>query len=172
MKEPTKPAAPRPGEVGLGFDPAAQSDAALAFIGRIRSPWRRGDCPKNLREARERGGDFRVDLDPGYRQALRGLEPGAAVVILYWMDGARRDLAIQAPAHRSEPTGTFALRSPARPNPIALAVVRLVAVDHEAGVLVLDAIDAFDGTAVLDIKPWLPGVDVPPPAPPRDGAGD
>lgn len=170
MKEPVTPAGPRPGELGLGFDPAAQPDAGLAFIGRIRSPWRRGDCPKNLREARERGGDFRVELDPAYRPALQGLAPGAAVVLLYWMEGARRDLAVQAPAHRPEPAGTFALRSPARPNPIALAVVRLVDLDAEAGVLVLDAIDAFDGTAVLDIKPWLPGVDVPPPAPPRDAA--
>jgi tRNA (Thr-GGU) A37 N-methylase len=41
-------------------------------------------------------------------------------------------------------------------------VVRLLAIDHEAGRLTLDALDAFDGTPLLDIKPWLPTVDVPP----------
>lgn len=82
------------------------------------------------------------------------------MIVLYWMAGAPRDLAVQAPAHRDAPVGTFALRSPARPNPVALAVVRLLAIDIEAGWLELDAIDAFDGTPVLDFKPWLPSVDI------------
>jgi tRNA (Thr-GGU) A37 N-methylase len=81
--------------------------------------------------------------------------PGDPVVQLYWMHTARRDLIVQTRVHRSGPTGTFALRSPARPNPIALAVVRLLAVDAEAGLPGIDAIDAFDGTPLRDIKPWL-----------------
>jgi tRNA (Thr-GGU) A37 N-methylase len=78
------------------------------------------------------------------------------------MHAARRDLIVQSPAHRDGPTGTFALRSPARPNPIALADVRLLAIEAEGGHLTVDAIDAFDGTPVLDVKPWLASVDVPP----------
>jgi tRNA (Thr-GGU) A37 N-methylase len=78
------------------------------------------------------------------------------------MDAARRDLIVQSPAHRDGPTGTFALRSPARPNPIALAVTRLLAIQADSGTLTIDAIDAFDGTPVLDIKPWLASVDIPP----------
>lgn len=150
----------RDGEERLGLDPAQADDARLAFVGRIVSPWRRGDCPKNLREARARGGRFGIRVDAFYRAALRGLEQGDGVIVLYWMAGAPRDLAVQAPAHRDAPVGTFALRSPARPNPVALAVVRLLAIDVEAGWLELDAIDAFDGTPVLDIKPWLPSVDI------------
>lgn len=153
---------PRPGEVTLPFDPAGSTQAGLAFIGRIESPWGRGNCPKNLREARERGGRFAVRIDAAYRPGLAGLAAGDAVILLYWAAGARRDLIVQSPAHRPGPAGTFALRSPARPNPIAVAVVRLLAIDQDAGLLTLDAIDAFDGTPVLDLKPWLPGVDIPP----------
>ena len=156
------PDTPRPGEVARPWTPADRADATLTFIGRLRSPWRKGDCPRNLRQARDRGGEFSAEIDPEWRPALAGLAEGDAVIVLYWMDGARRDLLVQAPAHRPDPAGTFALRSPARPNPIALAVTRIVAIDASAGVLTLDAIDAFDGTPILDIKPWLPGVDIPP----------
>ena len=79
-----------------------------------------------------------------------------------WLGSARRDLIQQHPSHRAGPTGTFALRSSIRPNPIGLAVVRLLALDAEAGRLTLDAIDMFDATPVLDIKPFLPSVDIPP----------
>lgn len=84
------------------------------------------------------------------------------LMVLYWTGLARRDLILQSPAHRDGPTGVFALRSPARPNPVALGVVRLLALDQAAGMLEFDALDAFDGTPLLDIKPWLPSVDVPP----------
>lgn len=153
----------RPGEVSLSFDPARiADDAQLRFIGRLRSPWARGNCPKNLREAREVGGEFRAEIDPPFRPGLQGLVPGMPVILLYWTGLARRDMIVLHPAHREAPTGVFALRSPSRPNPIAVAVVRLLAVDRAAGVLEVDALDAFDGTPLLDVKPWLPSVDVPP----------
>ena len=86
------------------------------------------------------------------------------MILLYWTGAARRDVIVQNPAHRDGPTGVFALRSPARPNPVALAVVRLLAIDLKEGLLTLDAADAFDGTPLLDVKPWLPTVDIPPDA--------
>ena len=154
----------RPGEVALSFDPARiAADAQLRFIGRLRSPWSQGNCPKNLREARETGGTFQAEIDLPFRPGLLGLEPGQAVILLYWTGRARRDMIVLNPPHRDGPTGVFALRAPARPNPIALGVVRLLAIDGTAGLLTFDALDAFDGTPLLDIKPWLPSVDVPPP---------
>jgi tRNA (Thr-GGU) A37 N-methylase len=152
----------RPGEVALPFDPATAGDAALHVIGRLHTPWSRGTCPKNLTEARARGGDFRASVDAPFRPGLAGLTVGQPLILLYWTGDARRDLIVQTPAHRDGATGVFALRSPARPNPVALAVVRLLALDPGAGILRVDALDAFDGTALLDIKPWLPGVDIPP----------
>lgn len=153
----------RPGEVALSFDPARiADDAHLRFIGRLRSPWSRGNCPKNLREAREAGGSFRAEIDLPFRPGLLGLAPGMPLILLYWTGLARRDMIVLNPPHREGPTGVFALRAPSRPNPVAVAVVRLLGVDQPAGTLEFDALDAFDGTPLLDIKPWLPTVDVPP----------
>lgn len=152
----------RDGEIALLFDPADRTVAGVTFIGHLETPWRAGDCPKNLREARERGGSFAAVLDAPYRPGLLGLKAGDAVVLLYWMTQAQRDLIVQAPRHASEPRGTFALRSPARPNPVAMAVVRLLALDADTGRLSVDALDAFDGTPLVDVKPWLPTVDMPP----------
>ncbi len=149
----------KPGELLL--EGVMASDATVAFIGCIRSDWRAGDCPTNLRIARARGGGgARLEIDAPFRPALEGLEPGAGLVVLYWLDRARRDLLRQHPRHRDAPIGTFALRSPVRPNPVAMAVVRCTALDAGRGVVGLDAIDALDGTPVLDIKPWLASVDV------------
>jgi len=154
----------RPGEIALARDPAAAAaDASLVFIGRIRSPWTdRDSCPKSLREARERGGEASLLIDEPWRAGLAGLTPGMPLVVLYWMHAARRDLIVQAPRHKASTAGVFSLRSPVRPNPIALAVVRCLALDQTSGQIAIDAIDAIDGTPVLDVKPWLASIDVPP----------
>ncbi|MEZ5755930.1 MAG: TrmO family methyltransferase [Paracoccaceae bacterium] len=152
----------RAGEVALPFDPGQAGDAAIAFIGHLETPWRKGDCPKNLTEARARGGRFAVHLDPAYRAGLEGLAEGMAIILIYWMAAARRDLIRQHPPHRAEGAGSFALRSPARPNPLGFGVVRVLAVEPAAGIVAIDACDAYDGTPLVDIKPWLAQVDIPP----------
>src|SRR5258708_32035710 len=111
----------RDGEVAVrlpeGFD------ASLYFIGRIRTPWvRREDCPKNGREAEA---ICTIELDSRWLQGLRGLETSSHVVVLYWMDKARRDLVLQAPRHYGERRGTPALRPPGRPPPIGLRGARV-----------------------------------------------
>ncbi len=159
----------RPGEERLACDPAKMTpDAGVVFIGQVRTPWRsRAECPRNLRQARERAAGmtaarFALEIDAPYRAGLKGLEAGNTVIALYWMHEARRDLAVQAPRHAGELRGTFALRSPVRPNPIALAVVRVLKVKPGSGVIEIDAIDCLDGTPLVDIKPWLESIDVPP----------
>ena len=149
----------RPGEVALSFDPAARAEARVAVIGRVRTPWGPGDCPRNLRTARERGGGARVVLEPAYRAGCAGLEPGRWVMLLTFMDGARRDLVVQAPRHVDGPRGVFALRSPVRPNPVALACVRIEAMRPDG--FDVDAMDCFDGTPLLDVKPWVAALDAP-----------
>jgi tRNA-Thr(GGU) m(6)t(6)A37 methyltransferase TsaA len=154
---------PRPGEIRLPFDPAAApGDAHVLFIGHIRSPWAtRSECPRNLRLAREAGKPARVELDPAFRPGLAGLEAGMHIILLYWMNEARRDLIVQRPRHSETASGTFALRSPVRPNPIALALVRILRLDAAAGIIEIDAIDCIDGTPLLDIKPWIATIDAP-----------
>jgi tRNA-Thr(GGU) m(6)t(6)A37 methyltransferase TsaA len=154
--------APRAGEVALDFDPGSRADASLCFIGHIRSPWAKGTAPKNLRAARETGEAARIELLPGFVPGLAGLGVGQAIQVLYWVDRGQRDLIVQSPRHTDGPRGVFALRSPVRPNPIALGTVLVTSLDTEAGIIGIDATDAFDGTPVLDIKPWISTVDVPP----------
>ena len=149
----------RPGEIALSFRPGAEPDAGLAFIGHIRSPWAKGDCPKNVAAARALGQPARVELVPEYAPGLLGLAAGDAIKLLYWVDRGERDLIVQTPA-AAKPRGVFSLRSPVRPNPIGLACVVIERI--EGAVLHIDAIDAWDGTPVLDIKPFLPRVDTPP----------
>lgn len=158
--------ASRPGEVMLPADPAAvKGDAHLVFIGRIRSPWTKdAPPPKNPNEARERGGCARLEIDAPFRPALQGLETYSHVVVLAWLHAARRDALVIHPPHASAPRGVFALRSPVRPNPIGLTVARLLRVDQDAGIVEIDAIDFLDGTPLIDVKPYRPGIDAVPDA--------
>jgi len=151
----------REGERQLEADPATMpADAHVVFIGRIASPWmRREDCPKNMRAARESGRPATLTVDAPYRAGLAGLEGVSHVAILTWLHHAPRDLIVQKPRHATEPKGVFALRSPVRPNPVGLHIVRLTGLDIQAGRLDLEAIDAMDGTPVIDIKPYFASVD-------------
>lgn len=156
----------REGEHPLAQDPAAMpGDGHVVFIGRIRSPWTtREDCPKNMRAAREQGGGATVEIEDAYRPGLQGLGRASHVVVLTWLQHAPRNLIIQKPRHTSDAKGVFGLRSPARPNPVGLHIARLLKLDIETGTLTLDAIDALDGTPVIDLKPYIPSVDAYPDA--------
>jgi tRNA-Thr(GGU) m(6)t(6)A37 methyltransferase TsaA len=138
----------------------AETDAGLYFIGRIRTPWKeRKDCPKN---ARESDAVCTVELDPRFRDGLKDVETCSHLVLLYWMDRAPRNLVLQVPGHYGVQHGTFALRSPARPNPIAMSVVRLLKV--EGGTLSVVGLDCLDGTPLIDIKPYFASTDAVPEA--------
>jgi tRNA-Thr(GGU) m(6)t(6)A37 methyltransferase TsaA len=156
------PAAPasdiRDGEVAIAL-PAA-FDAGLYFIGRIRTPWtRRSECPRN---ARESDAVCTIEVDERFAPALRGIETCSHIVVLYWMDQARRDLVLQAPRHYASQRGTFALRSPVRPNPIAMSVAQLLSVEGRR--LAVRGLDCLDGTPLLDLKPYFSSTDAIPEA--------
>jgi tRNA-Thr(GGU) m(6)t(6)A37 methyltransferase TsaA len=139
--------ATRPGEVEGGMPDRA--DASITFIGRIRTPFlHRADCPHR---GRPDGPVCTIEVDAPWRPALLGLMEGARIEVLYWMHLARRDLLVQSPKGRAGPLGTFALRSPNRPNPIASSEVDVVAV--AADTLSVRGLDCVDGTPLLDIKP-------------------
>jgi tRNA (Thr-GGU) A37 N-methylase len=78
---------------------------------------------------------------------------------LTWLHHSPRNLIVQKPRHAPEAKGVFALRSPARPNPVGLHTAGIVRIDRSAGTIELDAIDVLDDTPVLDIKPYFPSVD-------------
>lgn len=143
----------RPGEVAATLPETF--DAGLHFIGRLRTPWtERADCPKNGLQTQE---VCTVEVDPAYAAGLSHVTGCTHLILLYWMDRATRGLLVQQPRHADGPRGTFSLRSPARPNPIALSVVELLG--RDGGSLRVRGLDCLDGTPLLDIKPYHASTD-------------
>ncbi len=137
----------RDGERSVAWPEA--EDAGLVYIGRIRTPWTsRADCP---RQGREDGPVCRVEVFAPWAEALAGVQDQARLELLYWLHLSRRDLVLQSPRNDGMTRGTFAIRSPVRPNPIGTSVVTLVGV--EGPVLLVRGLDCLDGTPLLDIKP-------------------
>ena len=134
----------------VAVDPPAAADAALTFIGRIRTPWTsRSDCPH--RGDIEAGPECRIEIDPRWTAALEGIGKHENLQVLYWMHLSRRDAVRQNPAFADHSIGTFAIRSPLRPNPVASTVVRLLAVEGNG--LTVRGLDCVDGTPLIDLKP-------------------
>lgn len=143
----------RPGEVKA--DLPETFDAGLHFIGRLRTPWtERADCPKNGLQS---DAICTVEVDAAYAAGLASITGCTHLILLYWMDQATRGLLVQQPRHADGPRGTFSLRSPARPNPIALSVVELLG--REGDTLRVRGLDCLDGTALIDIKPYYASTD-------------
>ncbi len=103
----------------------------------------------------ETGESAWIEVLPQYRQALQRIEANSHLWVLLWFHQADRTLLKTIPRRYSPDIpefGVFGLRSPNRPNPIALTLVKLEAA--EAGVLQVQGLDAIDGTPVLDIKSY------------------
>ena len=106
---------------------------------------------------RETDGRTTIELYEEYRPALLGVDALDSIWVLYWFD--RNDTPAQRDILRVHPRGNpdnplrgvFATRAPVRPNLIAMSRCRVLAV--EGSVIVIDGIDAFADTPVLDIKP-------------------
>ncbi len=148
----------REGEIAV--DLPAQQDAGIYFIGRIETPWKnRAECPKNPSQS---DAVCTIHLDPRYAAGLKDLETCSHVIVLYFMNEARRDIVLQRPRHYDSGRGVFALRSPARPNPIAMSAVRLEGVDGTA--LKVRGLDCVNGTPLVDIKPYFASIDAHPDA--------
>jgi tRNA-Thr(GGU) m(6)t(6)A37 methyltransferase TsaA len=137
----------RPGEVTIALPGA--TDAGVYFIGTIRTPWhQRNECPKR---GSPDGPICSIVVEERWRDALTDIAQHKRIQVLYWMHRARRDLVLQTPFRTGQTTGSFALRSPVRPNPIASSVVELVAV--EGTTLLVRGLDCLDGTPLIDLKP-------------------
>jgi tRNA-Thr(GGU) m(6)t(6)A37 methyltransferase TsaA len=137
----------REGEVSNGSD--VSNDALVQFIGTIRTPYTTRDmCP---RQGSPDGPDCRLELLPKWEAALDGITKFTFLDVLYWLHQSRRDLVLQNPKKTGEIFGTFALRSPVRPNPIGLSRVRLIR--RDGPVLIVKGLDCLDKTPLIDIKP-------------------
>ena len=128
---------------------------ALTPIGRVHSPLRRpAEAPK---QGYEGAPDARVRIEPRFLPGLDGIAAGQDVLLLTWLHEADRTVLAVHP--RDDPanplTGVFATRSADRPNPIGVHRVKVLALEGE-GTLLVQGLEAIDGTPVIDIKPALP----------------
>ncbi len=106
-----------------------------------------------------------IKLEPKYIPALQALDGFSHLNVIWWFsdfdnEDARNVLETPQP-YKNAPDvmGTFATRSPIRPNPIALTAVQVIHINYEEGIIQIAYIDANDGTPVLDIKPYTPSLD-------------
>lgn len=125
-------------------------------IGVIRSPYSTlHRPPRQGRLAPEV--EAMIEIEDEFQSGLEGIEDYDYIYILFVFDRSRGWSPKVTPPGASQARGVFATRSPNRPCPIGLTAVRLI--KREGGVLHIAGIDAFDGTPVLDIKPYLGSID-------------
>lgn len=113
------------------------------------------DLARAPKQEREGAPPAWLVFDPSVREGLDDLRAGETVIVLTWLHHSERDvLKVHPRDDETNPlTGVFSTRSPARPNPIGLHEVQILEID---GLRVrVDALEALDGTPVLDVKPVL-----------------
>jgi tRNA-Thr(GGU) m(6)t(6)A37 methyltransferase TsaA len=122
-------------------------------IGWVESPF--ADPASAPNQGDEGAPDAWLAFEPGVLEALDGLRAGDEVIVLTWLDRARRDVLRVHPrgdVSRAQ-QGVFSTRSPHRPNPIGLHRVEIASI--EPGRVQVRGLEALDGTPIVDLKPVL-----------------
>lgn len=123
-------------------------------IGSIRTDTETGETPRHCSVSEVEGW---LHLQPEYEQGLSDIEAGQKIVVLFHFDRSpafSADLLHQTPPHRDRPLGVFSICSPRRPNAIGMSVLQVLHVDGCR--IRVKGLDMFDGTPILDIKPYVP----------------
>jgi tRNA-Thr(GGU) m(6)t(6)A37 methyltransferase TsaA len=130
-----------------------EPDFSLIPIGRVESTLT--DPSEAPRQGFEGAPDAWLVLEPLVHEALDGMQPGDRVIVLTWLDRARRDvLRVHPRDDASNPLrGVFSTRSADRPNPIGLHEVEILSIDGDR--VHVRPLEALDGTPVLDLKPVI-----------------
>ena len=127
-------------------------------IGILRTPFATlADCPRNPHQV-DPPPHCEAHVFAEYGAGLASLAGFSHLIVLYWLAEAAEPTLTLTPRFDSSPRGVFATRAPSRPNPIGVAVA---AFDGFADPLTLRLryLDCLDGTALIDIKPYLPSID-------------
>lgn len=126
----------------------------LEPVGVVHSPVKtRDDMPV-------RGVDAELEIYERYVEALAGVDGNSHLILLCWLHEADRSVLKAVPRKISTSLpeqGVFSMRSPSRPNPLSLTVVRLYR--RYGRYIFVGGMDAIDGTPILDIKPYQAGMD-------------
>lgn len=126
----------------------------LKSIGVVHSPYR------SLEEIPRQGffseAESVIEIAEAYAPALEHIEELEWLTVLYWAHLAERDRLVTTPPSGTRSCGVFACRAPHRPNPLSLCAVKLLR--REGRKLFVQYLDALDGSAVIDIKPYVDAV--------------
>ncbi|MGH9184275.1 MAG: tRNA (N6-threonylcarbamoyladenosine(37)-N6)-methyltransferase TrmO [Acidimicrobiales bacterium] len=125
----------------------------LQPIGRVVSPL--VDLAAAPKQGDEGSPDAWIEFNQNVREGLRDLQTGTEVILLTWLDRARRDVLVVHP--RDDPanpeTGVFSTRSADRPNPVGLHRVTILAIEGTR--IQVRNLEALHGTPIIDVKPIL-----------------
>ena len=104
-----------------------------------------------------------IEINPAYEDGLMGLDKNSHLIVFSWFQKTdtpekRKTLQVHPRRDKANPlTGVFATRSPVRPNPISISACKILSIEGRR--IHVDDVDAFDGTPVIDIKPYVPRLD-------------
>jgi tRNA-Thr(GGU) m(6)t(6)A37 methyltransferase TsaA len=128
----------------------------LKRIGVIRTPYIDNAPYQSLDEDE---GDFRIVVDSQYADGLYKLGKFRYIYVIYYIHRVVRRLSmiVSPPWAGGTRVGLFASRSPVRPNPIGLSIVRIKSIVNNE--IHTSGLDVFDGTPLLDIKPYINDLD-------------
>lgn len=112
---------------------------------------------------KRKDGKTYINILPKYKTALKELESFSHAHVIWWFNHLdeeefRKITQVDAP-YDAPKLGVFASRSPIRPNPIAISIVKILNINFENGFIEIPQIDAFDDTPILDIKSYFPSCD-------------
>ena len=149
-----------PGKMGsrslCGIATRKEAGMEMQPIGVIRTPFvSTDDMPRSTSQAA--GFTGTVEVFDTYRAGLKDLAGFSHVILIWHLDRSRGFRLEVTPPKQTQTRGLFASRSPHRPNPIGLSIVKLDRI--EDGVLYVDGVDMLDDTPLLDIKPYIPASD-------------
>ncbi len=129
-----------------------QNKMTLTPIGVIHSPYKSlGDCP---RQASKSEVVAVIEVFEQYAGGLKDIEGFSHLILLYWLHKSHGYSLLVRTPWDTELHGLFTTRSPNRPNPIGISVVKLI--ERRGNILQVKGIDAIDGTPLIDIKPYVP----------------
>ena len=126
------------------------SQMIIEPIGVIHTPYKQRSLTP--RQGRYGAGESEIELFPQYAEGLDGIERSPFLKVLWWADQAERNLLKVTPPGETAQRGVFSTRSPARPNPLGLTLVKVIGRNHNR--LQVEWMDALDGTPLVDIKPY------------------
>jgi len=132
-------------------------DITLQSIGTIHTPYLPINTPHQ--PIADAPGDFWITLNPEYTSALKTLNTFNYIYVLYHLDQSTPpvELLTKSPWAPETEIGLFASRSAQRPNPVGLSIVKVKEINGNE--ITISGIDAYNGTPILDIKPYIKFLD-------------